>query len=106
MFNLTDKIAVVTGAGSGIGAAIARALAQHGALVYVAELNPDTGPAVAAEIVALGRRAHALPLDVADPASVRACAAAVLADHGRCDVLVNNAGVGSIGTALTTTEAD
>lgn len=106
MFDLTDKIALVTGAGSGIGAAIARALAAHRALVYIAEKDPQSGPVVAREIEAAGGKAHALTLDVGDRAACEAAARQVLADHGRLDVLVNNAGVGCVGTVLATTDED
>ena len=106
MFDLTDKTAIVTGAGSGIGAAIAAALAQHGATVYVAERDPTSGPATVESIRAAGRRAECFALDVADEAACRACAAHVLQARGRIDVLVNNAGIGSVGNVLTTKEED
>ena len=107
MFDLSNKIAVVTGAGSGIGAAIARAMASRGAMVYVAEQNAITGEAVAAQIVAAGHLARFVQLDIADSAAVHACAKTILAEHGRCEILVNNAGIGAVGTVLaTTTEAD
>src|SRR5258708_7912869 len=101
MFSLTDKVAVVTGAGSGIGAAIAVALAAHGAHVYIAERNEATGAAVAQQIVANGGAAEFVGLDVADRGACDACAARVLGAKGRLDILVNNAGIGSVGTVLT-----
>ena len=106
MFDLTNKIAVVTGAGSGIGAAIARALAQHGARVYIAERDDRNGVAVADQINADNGSAAFIHLDVADGDACRACAQRVLRESGRIDVLVNNAGVGAVGTLLTATEED
>jgi NAD(P)-dependent dehydrogenase (short-subunit alcohol dehydrogenase family) len=106
MFDLAHKIAVVTGAGSGIGAAIARALADHGAHVYVAERDQDTGARAAEQIRGQGKLADFLHLDVADHTACNACARHVLAQHGRLDILVNNAGIGAVGNVLTTTEED
>ena len=107
MFDLSNKIAVITGAGSGIGAAIARAMASRRAIVYVAEQNASTGEAIAKEITAAGHQARFMHLDIADSTAVHACAQAILTEHGRCEILVNNAGIGAVGTALsTTTEAD
>ena len=107
MFNLTDKVAVVTGAASGIGAAIAARLAEAGALVYVADRDEAGGASVVAAIGAGGGLAEFLRLDVSDEDSCRAAARHVLdASGGRCDILVNDAAVGHVGTALTTTGAD
>lgn len=103
MFSLTGKIAVVTGAGSGIGEAIARCFAAAGATVVIAERDEASGQRVAASI---GSSASLVHVDVADEASVRAAADAILGQHQRCDVLVNNAGVGCVGTLLNTTAAD
>jgi NAD(P)-dependent dehydrogenase (short-subunit alcohol dehydrogenase family) len=105
MFDLSGKSALVTGAGSGIGEAIARALAAHGAYVYVTDRNEQTGRAVADSIKT---GATFLPLDIADASAVRLVAQRVLlaGPHRGLDILVNNAGVGSIGTVLTTTDAD
>src|SRR5689334_11905457 len=94
MFDLSGKVAVVTGAGSGIGEAIARGFAEAGAKVYVAEKNADAGIAVAESLVRAGRSAQFVETDVAIEDSCKACAAIVLEDNaGRCDILVNNAGV-------------
>ena len=84
---LNDKVAIVTGAGQGIGAAIARAFAGQGAQVIVAELNPATGAAVADEI---GGSFH--QTDVTDQQDIDAVTAMALNRLGRIDILVNNAG--------------
>lgn len=89
--DLTGRVALVTGAASGIGAACARELAALGALVVVADLRADAAEAVAAGI---GGGAHAMAADVADAASVSAMVDATVARHGRLDIAVNNAGVG------------
>ena len=105
-FRLDNKVAAVTGAGSGIGAAIARLFARAGAVVYVLERDSAAGRQVADDIRGAGGTAHFVGTDVASEASCRAAAGAVLAAHGRCDVLVNNAGVGHVGNVLTTTGED
>lgn len=104
--DLTGKIAVVTGAGSGIGRATARLLASRGARVHVADLNEDSARAVAAEIEALGAVAVAHTVDVADPAAVEALAAAVFETESRVDILHNNAGIGHAANVEATTIED
>ncbi len=90
----SQKIAVVSGASRGIGRATARTLAARGATVAVVfKAQREAAAAVVAEIAAAGSRAEAFQADVADGASVRALAAAVVQRFGRVDVLVNNAGV-------------
>lgn len=106
MFKLTNKIALITGAGSGIGAAIAETFAQAGALVYVTDLNEDSGKAVLKKIKDAGGKAEFLRLDVARETDCRQVAEKVLAAHGHLDVLVNNAGIGCVGTLLQTTGED
>lgn len=105
-FSLAGKIALVTGAGSGIGAAIARTFARHGAHVTLADLRIDAAATVAGELRAAGLAAEARAVDVADSAAVDALCAAHLAAHERLDVLVNNAGIGCVGTVLQSTAAD
>lgn len=83
-----DKVAIVTGAGQGIGEGYARALAAEGAHVVVAEINEEQGERVAKDIGALF-----VKVDVADPASAEAMAAAAVAEYGRIDYLVNNAAI-------------
>lgn len=103
MFSLTDKIAFVTGAGSGIGEAIARCLASAGATVYVADRDTANGQRVAGSI---GASASFVQIDVADETSCAAATEIVLSRHGSCDILVNNAGIGHVGALPQTTTAD
>jgi len=88
-----DKVAIVTGAGQGIGEAYAKALATEGARVVVAEINETQGARVAAEIVAAGGEARFVRVDVASPESTRAMAAATVDAFGGIDFLVNNAAI-------------
>ena len=93
MARFTDKVAIVTGGGSGLGRATAHRLATEGAAVAVLDLAPDAAEKVAAELAESGATARAVTVDVSDPASVRAAvdeAAAV----GRPEILVNSAGIG------------
>ena len=104
--NLTGKVAVVTGAGSGIGRATARLLARHGAKVHLADLNLESVETVVSEIEASGGTAVAHALDVTDPAAVEALAATVFAQDGAVDILHNNAGIAHAATIESTTIAD
>ena len=108
MFDLSGKVAVITGAGSGIGAAIAEAYAEAGASrVYVLDREEAAGKAVADSIRRAATRGIFMRLDVADENACRAVAQEILTDTGgQCDILVNNAGIGSVGTILETTSAD
>ena len=107
MFSLQNKITIVTGAGSGIGAAIAEAFARSGALVYVAEYNEDSGKETVAKIEEAGGTAKLAVVDVTQENTCQELIKRVLVENGnRCDVLVNNAGVGHVGTILTTELAD
>ena len=91
---LQDRLAVVTGAASGIGAAIAGQLAAAGAVVVVADVQDERGQARAAELTAQGARAHFVAVDLTDPASIAAFAETVLGRFGPVDVLINGAGWG------------
>ena len=97
---LEDRVAIVTGAGQGIGRAYALRLAQEGARVVVAELNEATGKAVAEEVHAAGGEGIFVRTDVADEASCEEMAAVTVRQFGRLDVLVNNAAVFSTITAM------
>jgi NAD(P)-dependent dehydrogenase (short-subunit alcohol dehydrogenase family) len=90
---LAGKVAIVTGAGGGIGRAYARGLAEAGAAVVLADVRLDGAEAVAAAMRAEGLRAAAVQVDVSDEASANAMAAAAAAEFGGVDILVNNAGL-------------
>jgi NAD(P)-dependent dehydrogenase (short-subunit alcohol dehydrogenase family) len=94
---------MVTGAGSGIGAAIAEAFAAAGAHVFVADRDENGTQKVTANVVAAGGKATALRLDITNEADIAAARAAIAQP---LDILVNNAGVGAVGTILTTPTAD
>lgn len=103
MFDLTGKIALVTGAASGIGEAIAFTFARQGAFVYVADLDETNGQRVADEIETDGGQATFLKLNVAEHLDCINAVNIVHSGHGHLDILVNNAGLGHVGTIL---EAD
>ncbi len=90
---LTDQVAIVTGAGSGLGEATSRALAAAGALAICTDVNGNNAARVAAEIRAQGALAKALPVDVRNEVEIQAAVDRVTADYGRIDILVNNAAI-------------
>jgi 3-oxoacyl-[acyl-carrier protein] reductase len=106
MSQLANQIAVVTGAGRGIGRAIALKFATEGADVVVVSRTQENSEKVAAEICALGRKAWAFAVDVSDSASVTVAAEKILADCGKVDILVNNAGVTRDGLLMRMSDAD
>ena len=106
MSQLTNQIAVVTGAGRGIGRAIALKFANEGADVVVVSRTQENSEKVAAEIHALGRKAWAHAVDVSDSASVATAAEKILAEAGKVDILVNNAGVTRDGLLMRMSDAD
>ena len=107
MIDLTDKVAVITGAAQGIGRAIAETLAQQGAHIVVADLQEEKAEATAQEIAAsTGRRAIAVKVDVSDIASAKAMIDRVMDEFGRVDILVNNAGTTRDNLIMRMTEAD
>ncbi|GAB3760760.1 glucose 1-dehydrogenase [Ramlibacter monticola] len=92
MFDLTDRIALVTGGNGGIGLGMARGLGRAGATIVVVGRNEEKCAGALRELQSLGIRAEALPTDVTDEAAVQRLFAQVQARHGRLDILVNNAG--------------
>ena len=106
MFDLQGKVAVVTGAGSGIGAAIARVFAGQGATIAAADRDTTAAGRIASEITTSGGTAMGYPCDVSDPGDVAALFRSLEADHGRVDILVNNAGIAHVGTIEQTTPDD
>ena len=104
--SLTGKTAIVTGAAQGIGRAIAETLAQHGADVAVADLDPGRSQDTVAAVAKLGRRALNVKVNVADFADVKAMVDQVLKEWGKIDILVNNAGITRDGLLLRMKEED
>ncbi len=92
MINLSGKVALVTGASRGIGAAVAKTLAAQGATV-IAAARGSNAEDTASTITLSGGKADAVSLDVTDPANVEFVVSAAMARHGRIDILVNNAGI-------------
>ncbi|MBI4240161.1 MAG: SDR family NAD(P)-dependent oxidoreductase, partial [Candidatus Rokubacteria bacterium] len=92
-FDLSGRVAVVTGGNGGIGLGMARGLAEAGAALVVAARNPAKNARAVKELEALGARAIAVEVDVAREASVAALMAATVERFGRLDILVNNAGI-------------
>ena len=106
MAALTGKVAVVTGASSGIGRAIARRFAQEGARVFVADVNVTGGEETAAMITEQGGEVAFIECDVAVPEQVRAMIDQAAREGGKLTTLVNNAGVGGVGKPLEDIEPD
>lgn len=106
LFDLSNRVAVVTGGGRGIGREIARVLAGAGATIAIAELDPDTAEDAAAEMRTMGRDALAVPTDARSSASVNAMVEQVLKPFGKIDILVSNAGIARNTPAESTSDED
>lgn len=104
--SLEGKTAIVTGAAQGIGRAIAETLAQHGADIAVADLDPGRSQDTVAAVAKLGRRALNVKVNVADFADVKAMVDQVMKEWGKIDILVNNAGITRDGLLLRMKEED
>lgn len=105
-FRLDGQVAVVTGAGRGLGAAIAVAFAEVGADIVIASRTESELQAVAAEVEAVGRRAHIVMADLAQPEATAVLAAEAVNAFGRLDIVVNNVGGSMPNTLLTTSVKD
>jgi NAD(P)-dependent dehydrogenase (short-subunit alcohol dehydrogenase family) len=106
VFSLAKKVALVTGAGSGIGAAIAQTYATAGAYVYVADRDEASGQDTVQKITGERGTAEFLRLDVTEEGSCQEIRSRVHIAQGRLDILVNNAGIGHVGTLLQTDGSD
>lgn len=104
--SLAGKVAIVTGASRGIGRGIAVALAEAGADVVTVATKADGAEAAAAEVRAKGRKAHPVAADVSEAAGADAIVAAAVEKLGRCDIVVNNAGITADGLLLRMKDAD
>jgi 3-oxoacyl-[acyl-carrier protein] reductase len=106
MNTLSNQVAIVTGAGRGIGRAIALALAREGADIACVSRTQENAEKIAAEVKDLGRRSWACALDVSQSAAVGETVARILADAGKVDILVNNAGVTRDGLLMRMSDED
>ena len=106
VFSLSGKVAAITGAGSGIGYAIAQIYAQQGAKVAVLEINQEAMKGILETIRKEGGQAEGFVCDVSNLKEVQSAMDAVVAKFGKLDILVNNAGISHIGNVETTTEED
>jgi len=106
MNSLANQVAVVTGAGRGIGRAIALKFAAAGADVVCVSRTVENSEKVAAEVRALGRKAWAFAVDVADSKAVAEAGVKILAEAGRVDILVNNAGITRDGLLMRMSDED
>lgn len=104
--SLEGRVAIVTGSGSGIGAAIARLFAGSGARVVVADIDIDAAKGVASAIRSEGGLAEAENVDVADEENCKDLVLRTASSWGPCDVLVNNAGIGHVGSVIDTSSED
>ena len=104
-FSLEGKSAIVTGAGSGIGAAIAKVFAEAGALVHVLDLSNEAGNQVVSEIKSLGGQAHYHHCDISNHQEVQSIVNQIAENQG-IDILVNNAGIAHVGNLENTSEED
>ena len=94
---LRGRVAIVTGAGTGLGRGIAEELARAGASIAVLEVDAESGETAAGELAALGVDARAYPTDVSNREQVDAAFEATVRDLGRLDIVVNNAGISRVG---------
>ncbi len=106
MLNLDNKIAIVTGGGSGIGKAITTLFAQQGAYTHILDLDETGASDTVAEITSAGNRAFFHKCNVAKQQEVRSIIETIVRQHGHIDILVNNAGIAHVGQAHTTNEED
>jgi len=105
-FRLDNKIAVITGGGSGIGRAIAQSFACFGASVEILDLDEAGASATVGEIAQAGGKAAFHSCDITDNTIVNSAFTRIVDKHGRLDILVNNAGIAHVGNVLATSEAD
>lgn len=106
MYDLSDRVALVTGSGRGIGRGTALRLAREGADVIIVDLNEENARRTASEVQDLGRRSLAIAGDVSTRAGVDRIVEQALAEFGRVDILVNNAGISRFKPILESTEED
>jgi 2-keto-3-deoxy-L-fuconate dehydrogenase len=106
MFSITNKIAIITGAGSGIGKATAKLFAKQGAAVYILDFDEASAQEAVKEIIAEGGTCFAVKADVSNQEDVKTIIDKIAATTGRIDILFNNAGVAHVGNVETTSEQD